>query len=197
MPDTYNCNVCGWPCGNSDNLAQHMRIHTSHEQYQGPGGWITTYDDSGAAQTCCLLSEFSEFDNESIFGETTMTRTQHIEHPSGTTTTVSAVTSPRGTAIVTTIQHTKSSITTAVSQASGTVTSLGLKQKQDHDNNCVLCLESLSAEETMTTLCNHTFHNNCLLELSKKSNSRTPNGFPCPICRQAITYVWFNSKYTS
>ena len=132
-----------------------------------------------------------QIQQENVFGVPTTAYTQHTQHPNGTTTTVSTVNSSRGTAIVTTAQRPTSQITmTTVSQASGTFTSLGPEQ---HDNDCALCLEPLSDKETRTTPCNHTFHKNCLLELSKKSGTRTRDDFPCPLCRKAITDDWLKS----
>ena len=230
QPSRYSCNVCGWPCGNGDNLVQHMLIHASHEQwkeqapqrewglrlqlqrqglqrfnlgdplsleelYRMPSPMVQPQELEPLMSDLLQLPPFNntpgQIQQENVFGVPTTTYTQYTEHPNGTTTTVSTVNSPRGTAIVTTAQRPTSPITMkAVSQASGTFTSLGPEQ---HNNDCVLCLEPLSDKETRTTLCNHTFHKDCLLELSRKSNTRTPNDFPCPFCRQAITYDWLKS----
>ena len=120
MSDIYICNLCRWPCGNSDKLVQHMLIHTNVSQWperQELGQSVINYElRNGITQmTFSYLplpgnnpiitsipasSEFSG--NEDIFGVPTTTRTEYIVHPSGTITTVSAVTSPRGTAMVTT-----------------------------------------------------------------------------------------------
>ena len=220
MPDFILCGVCGFICDNSDNLAEHMKNHAGFgawqeqmrerqlkhrlEQVRGEEGdrerllkyrlekereqeWWAKHPLNPLNRGMSMMS----LHQEDVFGVPTTTYTQYTEYPNGTTFTVSTVNSSRGTAIVTTAQRPTSQITmTTASQASGSFTSLGPKQ---HNNDCALCLEPLSDKETRTTLCNHTFHKNCLLELSKKSNTRTPYGFPCPFCRQAITYDWLKS----
>ena len=201
QPSKCTCHLCGWDCGSSDHLAQHMLIHTRHKQWKKREREREQKREQvkevNRMQTVFKMWEpFSnntpgQIQQENVFGVPTTTYTQHTEHPNGTATTVSTVNSPLGTAIVRTAQRPTSPITMRmVSQASGTFTSLGPEQ---HNNDCALCLKPLSAEETMTTLCNHTFHKNCLLELSEKSNSRTQNGFPCPSCWSVITYEWLNS----
>ena len=194
QPSKCTCHLCGWDCGSSDHLAQHMLIHTKHKQWQKRE---QVREDVNRMQAVFTMWEpfsnntLDQIQQENVFGVPTTTYTQRTEHPNGTKTTVSTVISSLGTAIVRTAKSTTSPITMRmVSQASGTFTSLGLEQ---HNNDCALCFKPLSAEETMTTLCNHTFHKNCLLELSEKSNSRTQNGFPCPSCQSVITYKWLNS----
>ena len=209
MPDTYNCDLCGYPCGNSDKLVKHMQIHANHERWKEQRQreleqyWLQELErdrewrrkwkqQQRERERERELNREMSIQQEDVFGVPTMTYTQHTEHPNGTTTTVSMVNSSLGaTAMVTTAQRPTSQITmTTVSQPSGAFTSLGPEQ---HDNDCVLCFEPLSDKETRTTLCNHTFHKNCLLELSKKSSTRTRDDFPCPLCRKAITDDWLKS----
>ena len=50
--------------------------------------------------------------------------------------------------------------------------------KDTYQNQCAICLESLSETPKLTLECSHTFHQSCLKELRKLALQQT-----CPICR--------------
>ena len=223
MPDTYTCDLCGWSCNSNDNLVQHMTIHANHrrrrQMYEGvdqDAAWFrSTVQDGISLAWASPRSNMSldsledpygdpqaqdpqyasnQIQQENAFGIPTTTYTQHTEHPNGTTTTVSTVSSSLGAAVVTTTQSTASPIaTTAVSQASGTFT-CSYNPERVYNNECAICLETFSGSaETKTTPCNHKFHKRCLLRFSATVFRRDMISFPCPLCRQAISHSWVNS----
>ena len=57
----------------------------------------------------------------------------------------------------------------------------------NNENECPLCYELLSENNSITTRCNHTFHKSCLNKWNKSS---------CPMCRHKYLdeYAWYSQK---
>ena len=159
----YQCTLCGSCYHHRRNKNRHMQLSHNHRDYYGSWGAQST------------------------------TRTQHTESLHGIASTVSTVTSSRGTAIVTTVQSPTSLVaTTTVSQASGTVTVThpSVELRRDPGNECPICFDSLNDGETIDTLCcKAKFHIKCLRRVQTNSG----DVFPCPHCRKMLTRLWLNN----
>lgn len=56
------------------------------------------------------------------------------------------------------------------------------------ENNCPICLEVMDANNTITTLCKHSFHSTCLhpmFDEAVRKNSSQPK-ISCPLCRADV-----------
>ena len=56
------------------------------------------------------------------------------------------------------------------------------------ENDCPICLEVMDANNTITTLCKHSFHSTCLysmFEMAVKNDANQPK-ISCPLCRADV-----------
>ena len=60
--------------------------------------------------------------------------------------------------------------------------------RRDYDNECPVCLESLTDKETkVTPCCNQELHMACLRRIDHTHGFLA---FPCPLCRRWISHYW-------
>ena len=184
----YQCARCGSCYSQRRDLKRHMIDERPYRCIVCGKGYHQRRNMNRHIQ----LSHYHRGDELTSGGQAT-TSTQHTESLHGITSTVSTVTSSRGTAIVTTVQSPTSLVaTTTVSQASGTVTVTHPKVelRRDHGNQCPICFDSLNDGETRTTpCCSKIFHFACL----RKVQTNSDEVFPCPHCQKMLTYLWLNN----
>jgi hypothetical protein len=56
------------------------------------------------------------------------------------------------------------------------------------ENDCPICLDVMDANNSITTLCKHSFHSTCLYPMfdeAVKKNTRQPK-ISCPLCRADV-----------
>ena len=186
----YVCSKCQRGFSTSSNLIRHIRTHPSERPHVCPEcqqGFI--HDSNMRRHMQRTHPPESDFDFDSVWqddgGVTITIHTHRIEHSNDSTTTVSTLASPLGTAVVTTTRSTRSPITTtAFSQPSGTfaVTDSDHMPERDHGNECSICFELFSSAETIVTPCDHKFHEACLSKLKRLNDGQ----LFCPLCRRKL-----------